>query len=101
MIKFFKSRTGITPSKYVMIQKMEHAKMLLDETDLDLSEIIERIGLEYMSHFSKLFKNFYGVSPQHYRKLPPLTRPATHSWKVSIQPTNQSAIHVPTVDCEM
>lgn len=83
LIKFFKNRTGTTPAKYVMIQKMEHAKMLLDETDLDLSEIIERIGLEYMSHFSKLFKNFYGVSPQHYRKLPPLTRPASYSFDKS------------------
>lgn len=80
MIKFFKSRTGITPSKYVMIQKMEHAKMLLDETDLDLSEIMERIGIEYLSYFSKLFKDFYGVSPTHYRKLPPITRPASYSY---------------------
>ena len=29
------------------------------------------------------------------------TRPATHSWKTSIQLTSQSAIHVPTVDCEI
>ena len=81
LIKFFKGRMGITPAKYVMIQKMEHAKMLLDETDLDLSEIMERIGLEYVSHFSKLFKNFYGVSPANYRKLPPLTRPASYSFE--------------------
>ena len=29
------------------------------------------------------------------------TKPATHSWNVSIQPTSQSAIHVPTVVCEI
>ncbi len=60
--------------------------MLLDETDLNLTEIMERIGIDYVSHFSKLFKKFYGVSPHHYRKIPRLTRPTIYSFDSSDKP---------------
>ena len=68
MIRFFKNRTGITPAKYVTIQKMEYAKMLIEEKEYSIQEITEKIGLEHISHFSKLFKSYYGVSPAGYRK---------------------------------
>ncbi len=72
MIRFFKSRTGITPSKYVTMQKLEYAKILLEQNEYSIQEITEKIGLEHMSHFSKLFKSYYGVSPSIYKKHLPL-----------------------------
>jgi len=68
MIRFFKNKTNQTPAKYVTMQKMEHAKRLLDHSELNATEIMELIGIDDISHFSKLFKKFYGTSPLKYKK---------------------------------
>lgn len=68
MIRFFKNKTDQTPAKYVTMQKMEHAKRLLESTELNITEIMEKIGMDDISHFSKLFKKFYSTSPVKYRK---------------------------------
>ena len=68
MIRFFKNKTDQTPAKYVTMQKMEYAKRMLESSDLNITEITEKIGIDDMSHFSKLFKKFYAVSPAKYRK---------------------------------
>lgn len=70
LIDFFKENLGMTPSKYITQRKMELAKRLLDETDIDISEVMERTGYEYTSHFSKLFKKYYGISPTLYNRFP-------------------------------
>lgn len=68
MIRFFKNKTDQTPAKYVTMQKMEYAKRLLERSELNVTEIMERIGIDDISHFSKLFKKFYGISPVKYKK---------------------------------
>lgn len=68
LIIFFKKKTGVTPSRYVNIKKMETAKRLLEDSDLRILEIMEKIGMEDMSTFSKLFKSYFGQSPREYRK---------------------------------
>ena len=66
-IRAFKNKTGITPAKYVKTKRMEHAKRLLESTDLSIREICEKIGLVNPTHFSKLFKEYYHFSPTEYR----------------------------------
>ena len=68
LILFFKEKTGITPNRYVNIKKMETAKRLLEDTDLRIVEIMEKVGQTDMSSFSKQFKSFYNQSPREYRK---------------------------------
>ena len=68
MIRFFKNKTDQTPAKYVTMQKMEHAKRLLESSELNVTEIMERIGIDDLSHFSKLFKKLYAESPVKYKK---------------------------------
>jgi AraC-like DNA-binding protein len=40
---------------------------MLAETDLTLNEIAAACGFEDQSWFSKIFKNFTGISPGKYR----------------------------------
>lgn len=68
MIRFFKSKTNQTPAKYVSMQKIEYAKRLLENSELNITEIMQKIGIDDISHFSKLFKKFSGASPAKYRK---------------------------------
>lgn len=67
-IRFFKQKTGHTPAKYIKLKKMETAKRYLEETDLNVSEIMARIGESDLCGFSKQFKSFYTFSPANYRK---------------------------------
>lgn len=66
-IKRFKILTGQTPASYVKRRKIETAKRLLENSDLDISEIAEKIGIYDVSYFCKLFKSFYEKSPKEYR----------------------------------
>ena len=67
LIRQFKKKTGITPGRYVTLKKMETAKRMLEDTDLRIVEIMEKIGQSDMSRFSKQFKKFYNQSPREYR----------------------------------
>ena len=66
-IRAFKDKTGTTPAKYIKLRKMETAKQLLESTDLTNEEITEKLALSDSSHFSKLFKEVYNMSPRKYR----------------------------------
>lgn len=67
-IRFFKNKTGVTPVHYIKMRKMETAKRLLEDSDLSVTEIIEKIGENNLNNFSKQFKNYYGLSPRKYRE---------------------------------
>jgi len=58
----------ITPGKWLIQKKLEHAKMLLDSTEKTISEIVFESGFENNSHFSRVFKDRFRLSPNFYRK---------------------------------
>ena len=62
----FKHLYGLTVNKYVQQEKLEAAKALLMTTDHNISQIVNRIGLNNRSYFSKVFKQKYGVSPKYF-----------------------------------
>ena len=67
-IRFFKEKTGQTPANYIRIRRLETAKILLESTDLYISAIMEKIGFNDESQFSKQFKKYYSLSPRNYRE---------------------------------
>ncbi|MUP46082.1 AraC family transcriptional regulator [Gramella sp. BOM4] len=52
---------------YIQTRRLETAMQLLLKTDKSISEIVYAIGLNSRSHFSKIFKERYGVSPKTIR----------------------------------
>ena len=62
----FKYMFGLTVNKYVQQVKLEAAKDLLSNSDHNISQIVEQIGLNNRSYFSKIFKEKYGVSPKYF-----------------------------------
>ncbi|MFP3089740.1 helix-turn-helix domain-containing protein [Treponema sp. TIM-1] len=63
----FKEEMGENLSSYLNRLRVEKAGRLLTETDLSLSEIAGSCGFEDQSWFSKIFKNYTGISPGKYR----------------------------------
>jgi AraC-like DNA-binding protein len=63
----FKEEMGENLSSYLNRLRVEKAERMLIETNLSLSEIASSCGFEDQSWFSKIFKNYTGVSPGKYR----------------------------------
>jgi AraC-like DNA-binding protein len=66
--KTFKDYIGTSPSKYIIKIRLQHAKKMLNETNLNISEIAYMNGFEDGAYFTKQFRNFFGTSPSNYRK---------------------------------
>lgn len=43
------------------------AQIMLAETELQITEIAERVGYEEANYFAKVFKKYTGVTPSKYR----------------------------------
>jgi len=66
--KGFKELFGTTVISFWTNEKMEHAKKLLVEKELNISEISDSIGYKNQRHFATAFKKKYGVSPSTWAK---------------------------------
>ena len=60
--------TGENFTKMIRKQKMEKARHLLLETKNSIEKISEETGYNSADHFSRVFRQYYGISPQKYRK---------------------------------
>ena len=58
---------GINVSDYINNFKLEIAKGMLDNTQLNISEIAYKNGFSSPNYFSTVFKSKYGMSPNSYR----------------------------------
>lgn len=66
--RYIKKKTGMTFSRIVIGQKMQHAATLLTTTQKSIGEIARDVNCSDASHFSRQFSKIYGVSPGEYRK---------------------------------
>ena len=64
----FKKQAGIGVFKYLYDIRLRHAKQLLLDTELTHQQIIARTGFKTINHFSRYFKQAYGMSPAKMRK---------------------------------
>jgi AraC family transcriptional regulator len=64
----FRIWTGLTPREYLRRYRLELAQRLLETTDLPIAHIADRCGFESLSHFTRTFKNAFGISPARYRE---------------------------------
>ena len=64
----FKEQIGLSPTKYIIKLRIEHARNLLESTNLSVEEIGAFCGYPDINFFSRVFKKYVGVSPSKYRK---------------------------------
>lgn len=64
----FKLNMGVSFVNYITNYKMQRLKILLNESDLKLSELAEELGFDDYKYMGRLFKKQYRVSPSEYRK---------------------------------
>jgi AraC-like DNA-binding protein len=64
----FVSEVGKTPMEALAEERMQHAARFLEETDLKVSEISERVGYRSEAAFSRRFTSHFGTSPSRMRR---------------------------------
>lgn len=68
LFRLIKEHHQLSISLYIRQRKLVKAKELLDNSDLKISEITYRVGIDSPQSFSKYFTDAYSISPTEYRK---------------------------------
>lgn len=64
----FKKETGQNLSKFIKSYRMEKAKEMLEKTHKKIVTISSEVGYSNPSYFCQSFREYFGVSPQKFRK---------------------------------
>ncbi|MDE7016499.1 MAG: AraC family transcriptional regulator [Lachnospiraceae bacterium] len=65
--KIFRENTGKSPQDFLITYRMVKATELLKLTQLTIGDIGNAVGYPNQLHFSRAFKNVYGLSPRQWR----------------------------------
>lgn len=66
--EYFKKQTGIKFCSYVQKLRLEFSVSLLKLSDLSIKEIADQSGFNSAAYFSNAFKDYFGISPEQFRK---------------------------------
>ncbi len=64
-----KKETGKTAQEYIQSKMIDVAKELIFDRSKSVSEIAYELGFKYPQHFTRLFKQRVGQSPNEFRNL--------------------------------
>lgn len=68
LARFYRSETGTTLAARIRALRIDHAKRLLRETSLTVTNIAMEVGFDSFSHFSLIFRRATGKSPSDFRR---------------------------------
>lgn len=64
----FKKEFGTNFSDYLKEVRINHAKRLMETTNLKIYEVSQAVGYRNVEHFTRIFKSYVGVTPKQYMK---------------------------------
>lgn len=67
IIRIFKKEFGVTPYNYLLLKKIETAKLLLINTNMPINQIASKLKFADEHYFSNYFKSKTGNSPIGFR----------------------------------
>ena len=66
--RIFKEVTGFTVQDYINVYCVKKARELLENSDMSVSEIADKLGYNSVTNFERIFKKYMETSPLRYRK---------------------------------
>jgi transcriptional regulator GlxA family with amidase domain len=66
--RLFKNYMGLSPFNHLINIRLQHAKKLLEESALNISEIADATGFGDSAYFARQFKKTFRISPTEHRK---------------------------------
>ena len=67
LTSMLKEKTGETFGQIKVGQQMSEAAYLLLNTDRSIESVARKVGISNMSYFYRKFRDFFGMTPKHYR----------------------------------
>ncbi len=67
LARIFRENLGVSPQEFLINFRMKKAIQLLITTKIPIKDIGNAVGYPNQLHFSRAFKNVYGMSPREYR----------------------------------
>ena len=67
-VRLFRNTIGTSPHRYVVLKRIERARLLIGSTDVPLVDIALDVGFASQSHFTRIFREVVGVTPGEIRK---------------------------------
>lgn len=64
----FRGSFGLTPLEYIQRERIAHAKAMMADQRLSITEICYESGFNNLNYFIRLFKRFEGITPSVYKK---------------------------------
>jgi len=64
-----KKETGKSAQEHIQLKLIDIAKERIFDTSKSISEIAYELGFKHPQHFSRMFKNETGQTPNEYRSL--------------------------------
>jgi AraC-like DNA-binding protein len=68
LTKKFQLATGLSVVAYLTRLRMNVASMILRDTELDINQIMRRVGFQDNTHFGRTFRRYNGCTPSEYRE---------------------------------
>lgn len=68
LYRIFQDTIHLSPKEYLNQYRLDYAGILIRTTDMSFNEVASSVGFEYSSHFFKLFKEHFGITPSEYKK---------------------------------
>ncbi|MEM7405902.1 MAG: GlxA family transcriptional regulator [Pseudomonadota bacterium] len=65
--RLFQSHTGASPARFYMDLRLKRARLLLEQTHMPILEVAVAVGFSSHSHFSKRYRERFGVTPVQSR----------------------------------
>jgi AraC-like DNA-binding protein len=67
LCRVFRKEMNVSPLVYFQRQKLRHASALLREGQMPIKEIAQRLGINNVANFTRLFKQHMGIPPGKFR----------------------------------
>lgn len=68
-LREFKKLIGVTPYQYLMNKRLEKARSALSSGSVNIALTAYELGFNDQSHFTRAFKNHFGMTPGQFVKL--------------------------------
>ncbi len=73
----FRAETGVSPTQWLLQQRIDRARHLLETTDLGIDQIARQAGLGTAASLRQHLQTTIGVAPSAYRRTFRLVSPGT------------------------
>jgi AraC family transcriptional regulator len=67
-LKMFHTSTGMTPHRYLLKRRIEHARSLLKRREISIIDVAADSGFSSQAHLTQVFREHVGVTPGDYRR---------------------------------